>query len=118
MLILTRRVGERVFIGDDIQLTVISVVGNQVRLGVHAPRDIEVHREEIYRKVQNEKVQNEQIQQEQVQKEQVQTDNLHDEPANAPAEPGDQYSGKTGGPEVQARSPTTITLRAETRHVG
>lgn len=51
MLILTRRIGESVMIGDDISVTVLDVKGNQVRLGVNAPRDVGVHREEIYKKI-------------------------------------------------------------------
>lgn len=54
MLILTRRVGESVVIGDDVSVTVLGVKGNQVRLGVNAPRDVAVHREEIYEKIQQE----------------------------------------------------------------
>jgi carbon storage regulator len=51
MLILTRRVQEALIIGDDVTVTVLSVKGNQVRLGIDAPRDVEVHREEIYHRV-------------------------------------------------------------------
>jgi len=55
MLILTRRVGERLMIGDEIQITVLGVKGNQVRIGVHAPADVSVHREEIYDRVRAER---------------------------------------------------------------
>jgi carbon storage regulator len=55
MLILTRRVGESLMIGDDVTVTVLGVKGNQVRLGVDAPRDIAVHREEIFERIRAEK---------------------------------------------------------------
>lgn len=51
MLILTRRLGESLVIGDDVSVTVLGVKGNQVRLGIDAPRDVTVHREEIYRRL-------------------------------------------------------------------
>ena len=54
MLILTRRVGETLMIGDEITVTVLGVKGNQVRIGVKAPRDVSVHREEIYDKIKEE----------------------------------------------------------------
>ena len=53
MLILTRRVQEALMIGDNVTVTVLSVKGNQVRLGIDAPRDVEVHREEIYHRLNN-----------------------------------------------------------------
>ncbi|MDO4699270.1 MAG: carbon storage regulator CsrA [Moraxella sp.] len=55
MLILTRRVGETLMIGDEVSVTVLGVKGNQVRLGVNAPKDIAVHREEIYQRIQHER---------------------------------------------------------------
>lgn len=54
MLILTRRVGETVMIGDEITITVLGVKGNQVRLGINAPRTVAVHREEIYQRIKRE----------------------------------------------------------------
>ena len=55
MLILTRRVGETLMIGDDVTVTVLGVKGNQVRIGVNAPRDVAVHREEIFERIRQEK---------------------------------------------------------------
>lgn len=54
MLILTRRAGETVMIGSDVTITVLGVKGNQVRLGINAPKDVAVHREEIYERIQSE----------------------------------------------------------------
>ena len=54
MLILTRRIGESVMIGDDIKISVLGVKGNQIRIGVSAPREVAVHREEIFQRIQEE----------------------------------------------------------------
>ncbi|WP_339673175.1 carbon storage regulator CsrA [Dasania marina] len=51
MLVLTRRVGETLIIGDDVKITVLASKGNQVRIGITAPKDVEVHREEIYDRI-------------------------------------------------------------------
>lgn len=51
MLILSRRIGETMMIGDDIEVTVLSVKGNQVRIGIKAPKDVGVHREEIFERI-------------------------------------------------------------------
>jgi len=58
MLILTRRVGETVMIGDDVTVTVLGVKGNQVRIGVNAPKEIAVHREEIFERIKREEQNN------------------------------------------------------------
>lgn len=55
MLILTRRVGETLMIGEEVSVTVLGIKGNQVRIGVNAPKDVSVHREEIYERIQREK---------------------------------------------------------------
>lgn len=51
MLLLTRKNDESIYIGDDIQITILEVKGNQVRIGINAPKDIDVHREEVYRRI-------------------------------------------------------------------
>jgi carbon storage regulator len=57
MLILTRRVGESLMIGTEVTVTVLSINGNQVRLGINAPKDVAVHREEVYDRVKAEQAQ-------------------------------------------------------------
>lgn len=54
MLILTRRVGETLMIGDDVTVTVLEIKGNQIRIGVNAPKETSVHREEIYERIEKE----------------------------------------------------------------
>ena len=55
MLILTRRVGETLMVGDDVAVTVLGIKGNQIRIGINAPKDVAVHREEIYERIKREK---------------------------------------------------------------
>jgi carbon storage regulator len=56
MLILTRRVGETVVIGDNVTVAIIGVKGSQIRIGINAPKDVTVHREEIYERIRNEQL--------------------------------------------------------------
>jgi len=53
MLILTRKIGETIVIGDNITVTVLNIKGNQIRIGINAPQDIQIHRNEIYQKIKN-----------------------------------------------------------------
>ncbi|MGK0673691.1 MAG: carbon storage regulator CsrA [Halothiobacillaceae bacterium] len=57
MLILTRRIGEVLRIGDDVSITILGIKGNQVRIGIDAPKDVAVHREEIYQRIKREEAQ-------------------------------------------------------------
>jgi carbon storage regulator len=59
VLILTRRIGETLNIGDDIQVTVLGIKGNQIRLGINAPKDVPVHREEIYERIRHDDIEEE-----------------------------------------------------------
>lgn len=54
MLVLSRRVGETLMIGDEIKVTILEINGHQVRIGISAPKDVSVHREEVYRRIQGE----------------------------------------------------------------
>ena len=56
MLILTRRIGEKIIIGDDVTITILGVKGNQVRVGIEAPREVQVHRDEIYQRILKERL--------------------------------------------------------------
>lgn len=61
MLILTRKAGETIMVGDEVTVTVLGVKGNQVRVGINAPREVTVHREEIYERIQAEQEGNEEV---------------------------------------------------------
>ncbi len=84
MLILTRRVGETLMVGDDVTVTVLGVKGNQVRIGVNAPREIAVHREEIYDRIKAEQ---------QGQEQQVQTEQQGQEQMEQTEQQGQEQSG-------------------------
>lgn len=57
MLILTRKVGESLLIGDDVSVTILNIRGNQIKVGIKAPKEVSVHREEIYQRIQQAKEQ-------------------------------------------------------------
>jgi carbon storage regulator len=65
MLVLSRRLGETLVIGDDIKVTVLGISGHQIRVGIEAPKDVSVHREEVYLRIQDEQGQSEMINQSQ-----------------------------------------------------
>jgi carbon storage regulator len=56
MLVLSRRLGETLIIGDDVKIQILGINGNQVRIGIDAPKEVSVHREEVYQRIQNENV--------------------------------------------------------------
>lgn len=61
MLVLTRKIGEKVMIGNDVTVTILGLFGNHVRLGINAPKSVDIHREEIYIKIQSETSQTDDI---------------------------------------------------------
>lgn len=101
MLLLQRRIGESIYIGDDIKITVLDATGRQVRLGIQAPRDIAVHREEIYHRIQRENG----VPQENSSDRPGNADQHRDVQGNSPdSQPTDQRKGNQQPAQIRYRS--------------